>query len=114
MGFFAEFNQWLNALLVAYIGTNTARVAGALEPAILTFGVLYVMIWGVLHMMGQIEEPFGTGIKRIIVLGLVLGVSLRLWLYNPVIFATVFFEPGQLGAALVGAYDSVTVVDEII
>lgn len=114
MGFFAEFNVWLNTLLVTYIGTNTARVAGALEPAILTFGVLYVMIWGVLHMMGQIEEPIGTGIRRIIVLGIVLGVSLRLWLYNTVIVDTFFNAPGQLAAAIVGTYDSVTVVDGII
>lgn len=114
MGFFAEFDTWLNALLATYIGNSTAGVAAALEPAILTFGVLYVMIWGVLHMMGQIEEPIGTGIRRIIVLGLVLGVSLRLWLYNSVIVDTFFNAPGQLAAAVVGAYDSVTVVDQII
>lgn len=114
MGFFAEFNTWLNAVLATYIGNSTAGVAAALEPAVLTFGVLYVMIWGVLHMTGQIEEPLGTGIKRIIVLGLVLGVSLRLWLYNTVIVDTFFNAPGQLAAAVVGAYDSVTVVDAII
>ena len=114
MGFFAEFNAWLNALLATYIGNSTTQVAAALEPAILTFGVLYVMIWGALHLMGQIEEPFGTGIKRIIVLGIVLGVSLRLWLYNSVIVDTFFNAPGQLAAAIVGSYDSVTVVDEII
>lgn len=114
MGFFAEFNTWLNTLLATYIGNSTAGVAAALEPAVLTFGVLYVMIWGVLHMTGQIEEPLGTGIRRIIVLGIVLGASLRLWLYNTVIVDTFFNAPGQLAAAIVGTYDSVTVVDEII
>lgn len=114
MGFFAEFDAWLNALLVTYIGTNTVRIAAALEPAVLTFGVLYVMVWGALHLMGQIEEPLGSGIKRIIVLGLVLGVSIRLWLYNSVIVDTFFNAPGQLAAAVVGAYDSVAIVDEII
>ena len=45
MGFFAEFNTWLNALLTTYIGDNTARMAAALEPAVVTLSVVYVMIW---------------------------------------------------------------------
>ena len=49
MGFFAEFNAWLTALLASYIGTNTARVAAAIEPAVLTLGVIYVMVWGYLY-----------------------------------------------------------------
>ena len=61
MGFFAEFNTWLNALLTGYIGDNTARIAGALEPAIVTLGVVYVMVWGYLQLTGQIEEPFIGG-----------------------------------------------------
>ncbi len=47
MGFFTEFNIWLNAVLFAYIGNNVTRVAAALEPAVVTLGVIYVMIWGV-------------------------------------------------------------------
>jgi type IV secretion system protein VirB6 len=114
VGFFAEFSAWLNALLVTYIGDNTVRVAGALEPAIVTLGVLYVMVWGYLHLAGQIEEPFVAGIKRILVLGLILGVSLRLWLYQPVIVDTFFNAPGQLAAVVVGSYDSERIIDEII
>ena len=61
MGFFAEFNTWLNGLLTGYIGDNTARIAGALEPAIVTLAVIYVMVWGYLQLTGQIEEPFIGG-----------------------------------------------------
>lgn len=57
IGFFAEFSAWLNSLLTGYIGTNTARIAGALEPAIVTLGVLYLMIWGYLQLAGKVEEP---------------------------------------------------------
>lgn len=114
MGFFAEFTVWLNALLTTYIGDNTARIAAALEPAVLTFGILYVIVWGYLQLTGQIEEPFITGLKRIFVLALILGVSLRLWLYQPVIVDTFFNAPAQLAAAVVGAFDSVTTIDQII
>src|SRR5207302_1948793 len=63
MGFFAEFNTWLNTVLTGYSGDHTARIAAALEPAIITLGVVYVMIWGYLQLTGQIEEPFLSGVK---------------------------------------------------
>src|ERR1700749_228095 len=85
MGFFATFWTRLNGQLAAYIGDNTTRLAGALEPAVLTFATLYVMAWGYLHLMGKITEPFEAGLKRIALVALVLGVGLRLWLYNTVI-----------------------------
>lgn len=114
MGFFAEFNQWLNGILSSYIATNTARIATLLEPTIVTLAVLYVMVWGYLQLMGQIEEPFLTGIRRIATLAVVLGVSLDLWLYNQVIVDTFFNAPGQLAAGIVGAYNPVAIIDQII
>ena len=114
MGFFAEFNVWLNGILSTYIATNTARIANLLEPAIVTLAVIYVMVWGYLHLMGQIEEPFLTGIRRIATLAVVLGASLDLWLYNQVIVDTFFTAPGQLAGGIVGAYNPVAIIDQII
>lgn len=114
MGFFAEFSAWLNSILATYIGDNTARIAGALQPAVITLGVLYLMVWGYLQLMGQIQEPFVAGLKRIIMLAVVLGAALHLWLYNSVIVDTFFEAPGTLAAAVIGSPDSVTIVDRII
>ena len=77
MGFFATFWSWLNGQLATYIGNNTARLAAVLEPAVVTLAVIYVMAWGYLHLTGQIEEPFVAGLKRIIVLAVILGVGLQ-------------------------------------
>jgi type IV secretion system protein VirB6 len=114
MGFFAEFNTWLNAILTGYIGTTTARIAGTLEPFVVTLGVLYVMVWGYLHLFGRIEELFLEGVKRLLMLGIILGTALHLWLYNTVIVDTVFNAPAQLAAAVIGAPDSVSIVDQIL
>ncbi len=114
MGFFAEFNTWLNGILLTYVGDNTARMATALQPAVVTMAVLYVMVWGYLQLMGGIQEPLVTGVKRILTLALILGSALQLWLYNSVIVDTFFTAPGQLAAGVIGATDSVTVVDQII
>ncbi len=114
MGFFATFSTWLNGILANYIGNNTQRIAGALEPALVTLATVYIMIWGYLHLMGRIDEPFATGMKRIITLVVIVGGALHLWLYNDLIIDTFFNAPGQLAAAVIGADDSVTIVDQII
>jgi type IV secretion system protein VirB6 len=114
MGFFAEVSAWLNALLQAYIADTARTVAAALEPAITTLVVVYIMGWGYLHLAGQIEEPFRDGLKRIARIVLVIAISLRLWLYHELITDTFFEAPATLAAAIVGAPDSVTIIDRII
>jgi type IV secretion system protein VirB6 len=113
MGFFATFWSWLNGQLAAYIGDNTARLASALEPAVLTLATIYVMAWGYLHLTGKIAEPFEAGLKRVALIALILGVGLRLWLYNTVIVDTFYNAPAQLAAAVVGAGDPVGTIDAI-
>src|SRR5580700_1444087 len=113
MGFFATFWSWLNGQLAAYIGDNTSRLAAVLEPAVLTLATIYVMAWGYLHLTGKITEPFDAGLKRIAMIALILGVGLRLWLYNTVIVDTFYNAPSQLAAAMVGASDPVGTIDAI-
>src|ERR1700681_1590283 len=114
MGFFATFSTWLDGMLSTYIGTNTAKIAALITPAIATLATVYVMVWGYLHLTGKIEEPFATGIKRIILLVVILGGALNLWLYNDLIVDTFFNSPGELAAGVIGAYDSVGIIDQII
>ena len=95
MGFFATFSTWLDGMLLNYIGTNTAKIATLLGPAILTFAIGYVMIWGYLQLTGKIEEPVVAGLKRIILLVVILGGALNLWLYNNLIVDTVFRSPAN-------------------
>jgi type IV secretion system protein VirB6 len=121
MGFFAEFNTWLTGILARYIADNTAAIARILEPAIVTLGVFYVVIWGYLQLVGKIEEPFTEGVKRLLTLALILGLSLNLWLYNEVIVDTFFNAPTTLAGGIIAArnpgapaFDPVGVADEIM
>ncbi len=114
MGFFAEFNTWLTALLDDYIHQYTLQMATLLEPALVTLGTLYVLIWGLLHIAGRIEEPVLEGLKRIAILAVVFGVGLDLWLYDTVIVETFYRAPAALAGNLVGANDFVTIVDTIL
>jgi type IV secretion system protein VirB6 len=113
MGFFATFWTWLNGQLAGYIGSNTTRVAEALEPALVTLATVYVMVWGWLHLTGRIEEPFVAGLRRLMTLAVVLGLAVHLWLYNSLIVDTFYRAPAQLAAAVIGTSDPVSVVDAI-
>lgn len=113
MGFFATFWSWLDGQLATYIGANTALVAAALEPVIVTLATIYVMVWGFLQLTGRIEEPLVTGVRRLIMLAVVLGVGLHLWLYNAVIVDTFYRAPAQLAGAVVGVPDPVATIDAI-
>jgi type IV secretion system protein VirB6 len=114
MGFFAEFSGWLNGLLGSYVSEQTARVAAAIEPAMVVLTGVYVMAWGIFQATGQIEEPLLEGIKRIGRIVLVFGVGLHLWLYQELIVDTFFSAPNALAATMIGASDSVTIVDQVI
>ena len=113
MGFFATFWTWLNSQLATYIGDNTARLASLLEPAVVTLATIYVMVWGYMHLTGKVEEPVVTGLKRIAMIALILGIALRLWLYNSLIVDTFYRAPAQLAAGLVGSGDPVATIDAI-
>jgi type IV secretion system protein VirB6 len=113
VGFFQTFSTWLNGQLATYIGETTYKVATVLEPAVVTFGAVYIMVWGYLQLTGRVEQPFVVGLKRIITLAVVLGVSLHLWLYNQVIVDTFYKAPVEFAAALAGAQEPVAVLDTI-
>lgn len=113
MDFFQTFWTWLNSELASYIGANTVRVAAILEPAVVTLGTVYVMIWGYLQLTGRIEEPFVAGLKRLVMLAVVFGVGLHLWLYNTLLVDTFYNAPTEFAAAIVGASDPVKTIDAI-
>ena len=113
MGFFQTFSGWLDGQLGSYIGNNTAKVAASLSPALISLATVYVMVWGYLQLTGQVEEPFVTGLKRIVRLVVILGVALQLWLYNSVLVDSVYQAPAELAASVTGASDPVMTLDAI-
>lgn len=113
MGFFETFWSWLNGALASYVGANTARLAAALEPAVVALATVYVMMWGYLQLTGQLQEPVSAGIRRIVVLVVVLGGALHLWLYDSVIVDTFYRAPAAVTEAVVGTSDPVAIVDRI-
>ena len=63
--FFAQFWQWLTQRLTDYVSVHAAATAAAIEPAAVSLGAIYVMVWGFLHLKGAIQEPVIAGALRI-------------------------------------------------
>lgn len=110
---FDAFLTWLATALTDYVSTETARVAAAIEPAAVTCAVIYVMLWGFLHLQGRIEEPVMDGVRRLAWLGVVLGGSLQLWSYHALFVTTFLDGPRALAGALVGGDDPIGTVDRV-
>lgn len=113
MGFFEQFFIWLNEQLSTYVSATSVRVASAIEPAAVTLAAIYVMTWGYLSLTGRIQEPIWEGVRRILIVGIVLGIGLRLWSYNDIAVDTFTRGPDLLAAAIMGASSTVSVVDQI-
>ena len=113
MGFFAQFWQWLSARLTDYVSVHAAATAAAIEPAAVSLAVVYVMVWGFLHLKGAIQEPVIAGALRIARLVAVFGVGLKLWQYNEALVNTFMDAPVELAAGLAGAADPVATVDAL-
>ncbi|CAN7716150.1 type IV secretion system protein [Variovorax paradoxus] len=113
MGFFEQFFTWLNGQLATYVSANAVRVSSAIEPVAVTLATIYIMMWGYLSLTGRIQEPIWEGVRRILVIGIVLGIGLRLWTYNDVAVDTFTRGPDQLAAAILGSSSTVSVVDQI-
>jgi type IV secretion system protein VirB6 len=110
---FHTFWSWLTERLTAYISVHTAATAAAIEPAAATVAVVYVMVWGYLHLRGKVDEPIVGAAVRLLTLVAVFGVGLRLWLYHSVIVDIFFVAPSELATRLVGAADPIALIDTI-
>jgi type IV secretion system protein VirB6 len=110
---FQTFWTWLTTRLGTYISVHASNMAAAIEPAAVTVAVIYVMVWGYLHLRGKVDEPVVTAAVRLLTIVAVFGIGLRLWLYHSVIVETFFVAPSELAARLVGASNPVTVIDTI-
>jgi type IV secretion system protein VirB6 len=111
--FFQTFWSWLSARLGSYISAHAADTATAIEPAAATVAIIYVMVWGYLHLRGRIDEPLVEGAMRILRLVVVFGIGLHLWLYHAVIVELFYVAPTELAARLVGAASPVDTIDVI-
>jgi type IV secretion system protein VirB6 len=113
MGLFEQFFKWIDDRLIAFIGEKTLLIAGAIAPAAGAMATIYVMVWGFMSLQGQIEEPLWVAVKRMLLVGVLLGCALHLWMFNAVLVDTFFRAPDELSAAIVGPHSTIGMIDRL-
>lgn len=103
----------VDTIAQSYISANVAVVAAAITPAVVSLLSLYVILWGIASLRGQIQEPITDAAARILKIALVLGIALQLGHYSALIIDTFFSSPERLARMLTGAADQATTVTSL-
>lgn len=103
----------VDTLAQSYISANVSVVAAAITPAVVSLLSLYVILWGVASLRGQIQEPITDAAARILKIALVLGIALQLGHYSALVVDTFFSSPERLARMLTGAADQATTVTSL-
>jgi len=101
--FFSQFWGWLDKTLNGYIASEVTKVAALISPMVVTFACIYVGIWGYFHLKGEVQESVMDAARRIVTIGVLMGLSTGLWFFNGPIVDTFFNGPFALAAGLVGS-----------
>jgi type IV secretion system protein VirB6 len=112
-GFFTNFWNFLQGSVLNTVSAITSDISASLEPAVVTFATIYVMVWGYLHLRGAIEEPIMEAAKRIVMLGIIMGIVLSLWSYNDVFVDFFVNTPQELSSTIISGNTAISTVDGI-
>lgn len=103
MTFFQDYMVWMDWMLSTFLSAKVALVAAAIEPAAISMFSLYVIFMGYRAMTESVgPQLIMDWAIKLVVLGVVMLVSLRLALYSTVVIDTFVNGPNQLSAAIAG------------
>lgn len=103
MGIYSDAFAFVSDVGSSYIATYTKIVADQLEPAAVTVGGIYVIVWGIAHIRGAVQEPILEFAIRMTKLAMIIGVGIKLWQWDDLIVDTFIRSPDALTSAIAGA-----------
>lgn len=105
---FTQYLAYINALTASYITPNVRIVADTISPAVYTLLGLYVVIWGIPYLCGEMREPLTEAATRFAKIALICGIGLKLASYNELVIDTFVNGPEDLARMLSGSSDNST------
>lgn len=100
---FTSLFNYFAGLFETYLTSTTATIANAIAPAVYSLLSLYVIVWGVLCLRGQVGEHISEAATRFVKIGLICSIALNLGHYNELITDTFLNGPEDLARMLTGA-----------
>ncbi len=117
MSTFTVFNDVfakIDASIGIYISGTAANVISFLVPLFNSLLIIYLALWGIAHLLGQIDEPLRDGIRRIIKVVLIISFALNIGLYSGTIVNLLFGAPEQISSVVTGTAPTSAVLDNLL
>lgn len=110
---FDGFNNISNTFIT---GNTTKFINYIAEPAFALLAI-YILLWGLSHIMGLIREPITDATKRFIKIGFIVGIALNYEVYSTYVIKVITEGPENIASVFVNNYSTMgqtldTVFDE--
>lgn len=110
---YSQVLSYVNDVCSNYIGTNVAKVAAAISPTAYALLGIYIMLWGLAHMRGLIQEPITDAAIRIIKIVFIFSIAVQLANYNVYITDAFYNTPEELAQLLARSADAKTSIQTL-
>lgn len=100
-----------------YITDNTSKFINYIAEPTFVLLAIYVLLWGLSHILGLIREPITDAAKRFIKIGFIIGIALNYDVYSSYVIKVITEGPEEIASVFVNNYSSIgqtldTVFDE--
>lgn len=100
---YAGMMSFIDAQTSTYVSSKTQAVASAIQPAVVSLMGSYIILWGLAHIRGMVQEPVMEFVMRVIKIVGILAIGISLWGYNAYVTDTFMNSPDSLASALGGS-----------
>lgn len=96
-----------NDISKTYITGNTTKFISYIAEPTFVLLAIYVMLWGLSHIMGLIKEPITDAAKRFIKIGFIIGIALNYDTYSAYVIRVITDGPEELASVFVTNYSTI-------
>lgn len=111
---YADILNFVSSQSTMFIGSKTQAVANAIKPAVVTLMGCYIILWGLAHIRGLVQEPIMEFVMRIVKMVAIVGIGISLWGYNDYVVDTFTKSPDTLAAAMGGGTSTTNTLDNVL
>lgn len=99
--------QFFESISSNYITNSAQKIISFISQPTFTLLSIYILFWGLCHILGLVREPIIDAVKRFIKLGFILGIALSFSTYNDYVVETITKGPEEFASAFVDGYQNI-------
>lgn len=116
-GIYAQVMAYVSTQTGTFISTKTPLVAEVLKPAAAAFMSIYIILHGLAHLNGRVQEPLKEFMMKVAKMVAIYAIGINMLNYNEYIVDTFVNSPDAIAAAIGGGSvdaSTITTLDSIL